>query len=116
MFLHGLENLLNGVAGEEDEVEEHQWPEDIDLHHFKIGAGQSQQEGKSCTFPHLHLPQGASQWLISCMFQSNAALIFSRMLIKLFCKGASIKTFGLIVCLRVVFLFGDALGCEISDQ
>lgn len=60
MFIHGLENLLDGVASQHDQVEEQQRPKDVDLYHLEVGAGQPKREGKSGPLPHLHLAQLAS--------------------------------------------------------
>lgn len=60
MFIHGLEYLLDGVASEYHQVEEQQWPKDVNLYHLEVCAGQSEREGKSGPLPYLHLAQLAS--------------------------------------------------------
>ena len=116
MLLHRPENLLNRVAGQQHEVQQHQRPENIDLHHFKIRAGQTEQEGKSCTLPHLHLAQRPRQRLIARVLQTNPTLIFCWRPVKLLGKDTTIKTLGLIVCPSVILLVPDALGCEVTDE
>jgi len=116
MLLHRLENLLYRVAGQQYEVQQHQWPENIDLHHFKICAGQAQQEGESSTLPHLHLAQRPRQRLVARVLQANPTLIFCWRLVKLLGKDIPIKTLGLIVWLTVDVLVPDALGCEVTDE
>lgn len=57
--LHGLQYLLDGVAGQDDKVDQQQGPKHIDLDHLEVRAYCAQNEGKSCSLPDLHLSQCA---------------------------------------------------------
>lgn len=70
--LHGAQDLLDGVAGQNYEVDQQQRPEDIDFYHLEVGADRPHYEGKSSTLPDLYLAQRTSQGLILRVFQVEA--------------------------------------------
>lgn len=41
VFLHCFQYLLDGIASQDYEVDQKERPEDINLHHFEVGADQS---------------------------------------------------------------------------
>lgn len=67
--LHGSKDLLDRVASQYDEVDQQQWPEDIDFYHLEIGANCAHNEGKRSTLPDLDLAERTSQRFIIRVLQ-----------------------------------------------
>ena len=70
--LHGAEDLLDGVAGQHDEVDQQKRPEDIDFYHLEIGAHRAHDEGESSALPDLDLTQRTRQGLVLGVLQAEA--------------------------------------------
>lgn len=70
--LHGAKYLLDRVASQHYEVDQQQWPEDIDFYHLEVGASRAHDEGKGSTLPDLDLAERTRQRFILRVLQVEA--------------------------------------------
>ena len=63
--VHGLEDFEQGVDCQSCEIEQQERPEDVDLKHFEVGAGEAQAEGEGGAQPEVFLAEGADEGFVA---------------------------------------------------
>lgn len=111
--VHGSQDLLDGVAGQDYEVDQQQRPEDIDFYHLEVGADRPHYEGKSSTLPYLDLAQRTGQGLILRVLQVEAYPLIPRSVgSDLLCEREN----GLIFIFSLILMLRHPSRREVADE
>jgi hypothetical protein len=113
ILIHGFEYLLDGVAGQDDEVDQQKRPEDVNLDHFEISADEAKQEGEGCPLPYFDFAQGACQWLIAGVIKADSCTpAVARIRINLLGEGVQV----FLLHFAVLKVLSHSSGRKIPDQ
>jgi hypothetical protein len=114
VLIHGLQDLLDSIAGQYDEVGKQKGPEHINLYHFEVGANESHDESKSGSFPDFHLTQRSNQRFVGGVLQVESAFLLVGYVVSgnMVCEGVHTFSF-VVIAFRVV---GDSAGSKVANE